>query len=31
MNTKTGADLAAQRHAFMELYLTQFFEEVGDR
>ena len=29
MNTKTGADLAAQRHAFMELYLNQFFEEVG--
>ena len=31
MNTKTGADLAAQRHAFMELYLTQFFEEVGSQ
>jgi uncharacterized protein len=31
MNTKTGADLAAQRHSFMELYLTQFFEEVGDQ
>ncbi len=31
MNTKTGAELAAQRHAFMELYLTQFFEEVGDQ
>ena len=31
MNTKTGAELAAQRHAFMELFLTQFFEEVGSQ
>jgi uncharacterized protein len=29
MNTKTGAEMAEQRHAFMELYLNQFYEEVG--
>ncbi len=28
MNTKTGQVMAEQRHAFMELYLKQFFEEV---
>jgi uncharacterized protein len=28
MNTKTGQEMAEQRHAFMELYLKQFFEEV---
>lgn len=27
MNTKTGKELAQQRHEFMELYLTQFYEE----
>jgi len=27
MNTETGKRLAAQRHAFMELYLQQFFNE----
>lgn len=29
MNTETGKKLAAQRHAFMEAYLTQFFDECG--
>lgn len=29
MNTPTGKVLAAQRHAFMEDYLKQFFEECG--
>jgi uncharacterized protein len=29
MNTKTGVDMAQQRHVFMELYLKQFYEEVG--
>jgi uncharacterized protein len=27
MNTKTGKKIAAQRHDFMELFLTQFYEE----
>lgn len=27
MNTETGKQLAAQRHAFMEQYLTQFYAE----
>ena len=27
MNTKTGKEIAAQRHDFMELFLTQFYEE----
>ncbi|UOE49891.1 HD domain-containing protein [Mucilaginibacter sp. SMC90] len=29
MNTPTGKMIAAQRHAFMEDYLKQFFEECG--
>jgi uncharacterized protein len=29
MNTETGKKLAAQRHAFMEEYLKQFFDECG--
>ena len=29
MNTPTGKKLAAQRHAFMEDYLKQFFDECG--
>ncbi len=29
MNTKTGKDLAQQRHVFMEQFLLQFFEEWG--
>ncbi len=29
MNTETGRALAEQRHAFMEQYLQQFFEEVS--
>jgi uncharacterized protein len=29
LNTPTGKVLAAQRHAFMEDYLKQFFEECG--
>jgi uncharacterized protein len=29
MNTPTGKAIAAQRHAFMEDYLKQFFEECG--
>ena len=29
MNTETGKRLAAQRHAFMELYLDQFFNECS--
>jgi uncharacterized protein len=29
MNTPTGKQLAAQRHAFMETYLKQFFDECG--
>ena len=29
MNTETGRTLAEQRHAFMEQYLQQFFEEVS--
>ena len=29
MNTETGAAMAQQRHAFMELYLKQFYEEFG--
>jgi uncharacterized protein len=29
LNTHTGKVLAAQRHAFMEDYLKQFFEECG--
>ena len=28
MNTETGRQLAAERHAFMEQYLEQFFREV---
>lgn len=27
MNTKTGQEIAAQRHQFMELYLKQFYNE----
>ena len=27
MNTSTGRDLAEERHAFLELYLNQFYEE----
>jgi uncharacterized protein len=27
MNTKTGKDIATKRHAFMELYLDQFYKE----
>lgn len=27
MNTKTGKDIATQRHKFMELYLNQFYNE----
>jgi uncharacterized protein len=27
MNTKTGKKIAAQRHDFMEMYLTQFYDE----
>lgn len=27
MNTKTGRRLAEERHAFLEMYLTQFFKE----
>lgn len=27
MNTKTGKDIATKRHAFMELYLEQFYKE----
>ncbi|MFA4820491.1 MAG: phosphohydrolase, partial [Candidatus Aenigmatarchaeota archaeon] len=27
MNTKTGKELAEQRHKFMEKYLEQFFKE----
>ena len=27
MKTETGRKLAKQRHAFMETYLEQFFEE----
>jgi len=27
MNTKTGKEIAAQRHEFMELFLNQFYEE----
>jgi uncharacterized protein len=27
MNTKTGKEIAAQRHDFMELFLTQFYAE----
>jgi len=30
MNTKTGKEIAEQRHQFMELYLKQFFDEVRD-
>jgi uncharacterized protein len=30
MNTKTGKEIAEQRHQFMELYLKQFFDEVGE-
>ena len=30
MNTKTGKLLAEERHAFMELYLNQFYKEWGD-
>jgi uncharacterized protein len=29
MNTPAGKAIAAQRHAFMEDYLKQFFEECG--
>lgn len=29
MNTATGKQLAMQRHEFMELYLNQFYNEVG--
>ncbi|MEM6515102.1 MAG: HD domain-containing protein [Bacteroidota bacterium] len=29
MNTKTGKKLAEERHQFMELFLKQFFNEVG--
>lgn len=29
MNTATGKQLAEQRHAFMELYLDQFYNECG--
>jgi len=27
MNTKTGQEIAAQRHEFMELFLKQFYAE----
>jgi uncharacterized protein len=27
MNTKTGREIAAQRHEFMELFLNQFYSE----
>jgi len=27
MNTKTGRELAKERHTFMEKYLEQFFKE----
>ena len=29
MNTKTGKEMANERHAFMEVYLTQFYKEVN--
>lgn len=29
MNTKTGKEMAEERHAFMEVYLTQFYKEVN--
>lgn len=29
MNTKTGEEMAEERHAFMEVYLTQFYKEVN--
>lgn len=29
MNTKTGKEMAEERHEFMELYLKQFYNEVG--
>lgn len=30
MNTGAGRELAEERHRFMELYLTQFYSEVGE-
>ncbi len=30
MNTKTGSQLAEERHKFMQLYLDQFYKEWGD-
>ncbi len=30
MNTKTGSQLAEERHQFMQLYLDQFYKEWGD-
>lgn len=29
MNTHTGREMANERHAFMEVYLTQFYKEVN--
>lgn len=29
MNTHTGKQMAAERHQFMEIYLAEFFQEVG--
>ena len=29
MNTKTGREIAAQRHEFMELFLNQFYSELN--
>ena len=31
MNTLSGKAMAAERHAFMEQYLEQFYREVGER
>jgi uncharacterized protein len=30
MNTGAGRELAEERHRFIELYLTQFYSEVGE-
>lgn len=30
MNTRAGREIATQRHQFMEMYLDEFYKELGE-